>query len=60
MIEFDKSFQDIYPTELELTKALFAKSSVILTHCRVISRHFWVKLNKKCPFLKIPDAALKF
>ena len=40
--------------------ALFAKSSVILTHFCVISRHFWIKLHKKCPFLKIPNAALKF
>ena len=30
--------------------ALFAKSSVILTHFYVISRHFWVKLHKKCPY----------
>ena len=25
-----------------------------------ILRYFWVKLRQKCPFLKIPDAALKF
>ena len=30
--------------------ALFAKSSVILIHFCVISRHFLVKLHKKCPF----------
>ena len=30
----------------------FSKNSVIL-------RHFWVKLCQKCPFLQIPDAALK-
>ena len=33
--------------------ALFAKSSIVL-------RRFWVKLHKKCPFLKILDTALKF
>ena len=41
-------------------KCPFAESSVILMHFCVISRHFWVKLHKKCPFLKIPNAALKF
>ena len=34
-------------------KCPFAESSVILMH-------FWVKLHKKCPFLKILNAALKF
>ena len=35
-----------------MTKSvLFAKSSVIWTHFCVISRHFWVRLHKKYPFL---------
>ena len=40
--------------------APFAESSVILRHFCVTLRHFCIKLHKKCPFLKIPDAALKF
>ena len=38
----------------------FYQSSVILMHFCVISRHFWVKLLKKFPFLKISKTALKF
>ena len=31
----------------------FQKNSIIL-------RYLWVKLRQKCPFLRIPDIALKF
>ena len=48
-----------FPLQHLTKSALFAKSS-ILTHFCVILRDFWVKLHKKCPFMKIPNAALKF
>ena len=41
------------PHNIWQKSALFPQNSVIL-------RYFRVKLCQKCPFLKIPDAALKF
>ena len=37
----------------------FDKKSSRFPRNSVILRYFWVKLRQKCPFLKIPDAALK-
>ena len=41
-------------------KCPFCQSCVILTYFCVISMYFWVKLHKKSPFLRIPNAGLKF
>ena len=42
-----------------LPLVIFDKKVPFFTNS-VILRYLWVKLCQKCPFFKIPDAALKF